>query len=173
MVWAFVVVAVAILYLALRYKRFQSWVEPVLTIVVAIGLTVAILVWFTDNRSVAPDPVQPRNVITPEEISLSDMQFAAGQPATSYRVTGTITNNSPVMLQSFQLTVDFDNCPNGACTRVGSDTALIIARVPPGQSQSFTTFVVFTGSDLLQIAAPKWTWSVSDLRALARFPAAD
>ena len=32
MVWAFAVIAVATLYLALRFKRFQSWVEPVLTI---------------------------------------------------------------------------------------------------------------------------------------------
>lgn len=168
MVWAFAVVAVATLYLALRYRRFQTWVEPVLTIVVAIGLTVAILLWFTENRSVAPEPVQPANVITADEIALSDMQFAVGQPVTSYRVTGTVTNNGATTLQSFRLTVELENCPGGACTPVGSDRALIIARVPPGQSQSFTTYLVFTRSDLLQITAPQWTWSVSDLRALGR-----
>lgn len=168
MFWAFGVAAVTILYLAVRFKRFQSWVEPVLTIVVAIGLTVAILLWFTDNRSVAPEPAQPRTAITPEEIALSDMQFAVGQPVTSYRVTGTVTNNSAITLQSFRLTVELENCPAGACTPVGTDKTLIIARVPPGQSQPFTTFVVFTGSDLLQITAPQWAWAVSDVRALRR-----
>jgi len=168
MFWAFGVAAITILYLAVRFKRFQSWVEPVLTIVVAIGLTVAILLWFTDNHSVAPEPAQPRNAITLEEIALSDMQFAVGQPVTSYRVTGTVTNNSAATLQSFRLTVKLENCPAGACTAVGIDKTLIIARVPPGQSQPFTTFVVFTGSDLLQITAPQWSWSVSDVRALGR-----
>lgn len=168
MFWAFAVIAVAILYLAVRFKRFQSWVEPVLTIVVAIGLTVALLLWLTDNRSIAPEPVQPRIVIAPEEIELSDMQFAAGQPATSYRITGTITNKSAVPLQSFRLTIDLADCPNGTCKQIGSDTALIIARVPPGQRQPFTTFAVFTGSDLLPITDPQWSWSISDIRPLGR-----
>ena len=91
MVWAFAVVAVATLYLALRYKRFQSWVEPVLTITVAIGLAAAAVIWLADSRTVVPEPVAPRNVIAPEEIVLSQMQFTVGQPVTSYRVTGTIT----------------------------------------------------------------------------------
>ncbi|MFD1328664.1 hypothetical protein [Mycoplana ramosa] len=168
MFWAFGVAAVTILYLAVRFKRFQSWLEPVLTIVVAIGLTVAILLWFTDNRSVAPEPTPPRNAITAEEIVLSDMEFAVGQPVTSYRVTGTITNNSATALQSFRLTVELENCPDGACTPVGADKTLIIARVPPGQSQPFTTFVVFTGSDLVPIKAPRWSWSISDVRVLGR-----
>ena len=99
MVWAFAVIAVATLYLALRFKRFQSWVEPVLTITVAIGLAAAALIWLTDSRSVVPEPVVPRNMIAPEEIVLSDMQFAVGQPVTSYRVTGTITNNTTATLQ--------------------------------------------------------------------------
>lgn len=168
MVWAFAVVAVATLYLALRYKRFQSWVEPVLTITVAIGLAVAALIWLTDSRSVAPEPVVPRNAIAPEEVVLSEMQFTVGQPVTSYRVTGTITNNSTATLQSMRLSITLANCPGGACTPVGTDTALLVTRVLPGESQPFTTFVVFTGSDLLQITDPQWTWTVSDVRALGR-----
>ncbi len=168
MVWAFAVVAVATLYLALRYKRFQSWVEPVLTITVAIGLAAAAVIWLADSRTVVPEPVAPRNVIAPEEIALSQMQFTVGQPVTSYRVTGTITNNSAATLQSMRLSIALSNCPAGTCTPVGTDTALIVARVLPGESQPFTTFVVFTGSDLLQITEPQWTWTVSDVRALAR-----
>ncbi|MCD2181669.1 hypothetical protein [Rhizobium sp. GN54] len=168
MVWAFAVIAVATLYLALRFKRFQSWVEPVLTITVAIGLAAAALIWLTDSRSVVPEPVVPRNMIAPEEIVLSDMQFAVGQPVTSYRVTGTITNNSTATLQSMLLTITLANCPGGACVPVGTDSGLVVVRVLPGQSKPFTTFAVFTGSDLLQITDPEWTWTVSDVRALPR-----
>ena len=80
----------------------------------------------------------------------------------------TITNNSAATLQSMRLSITLANCPAGTCTPVGTDTALIVARVLPGESQPFTTFVVFTGSDLLQITEPQWTWTVSDVRALAR-----
>lgn len=168
MFWAFAVVAVAILYLAVRYKKFQSWVEPVLTIAVAMGLAVALLLWFTDNRSVAPEPAPPANTIAPQEIELSDLQFAPGQPATSYRVTGTITNKSAVALQSFRLDITLADCPGEPCRSLGTDSALIIARVPPGQTQPFTTFAVFTGSDLVPVKAPHWSWSISDVRPLAR-----
>lgn len=168
MIWAFAVVAIATLYLALRYKRFQSWIEPVLTITVAIGLAVAALVWMTDSRSITPEPVVPRNAIAPEEIVLSDMTFVVGQPVTSYRVTGTITNNSTATLQSLRLTIALENCPGGTCTPIGTDAGLVVARVLPGESQPFTTFAVFTGSDLLHITEPKWTWTVGDVRALPR-----
>jgi len=168
MIWAFAVVAVAVLYLAARFKRFQSWVEPVLTITVAIGLASAALIWLSDSRSVTPEPVVPRNAIAPEEITLSDMKFAVGQPVTSYRVTGVITNNSTATLQSLRLSITLENCPGGACTPVGTDAGLVVARVLPGESQPFNTFAVFTGSDLLQITEPKWTWAVSDVRALPR-----
>ncbi|MBB3975455.1 hypothetical protein GGQ64_000631 [Rhizobium azooxidifex] len=168
MIWAFAVVAVATLYLALRFKRFQSWVEPVLTITVAIGLASAALIWLTDSRSVVPEPVVPRNAIAPEEIVLSDLQFTVGQPVTSYRVTGTVTNNSTATLQSLRLTITLANCPGGACTPVGTDSGMVLVRVLPGQSQPFTTFAVFTGSDLVKITDPQWSWSVSDVRALPR-----
>ena len=35
----------AIVYLAARYGRFRSWIEPVLSIAVALGLSVAFIVW--------------------------------------------------------------------------------------------------------------------------------
>ncbi|MBD9373000.1 hypothetical protein IB238_10255 [Rhizobium sp. ARZ01] len=168
MIWAFAVVAVAILYLALRYKRFESWVEPVLTIVVAIGFAVALLLWLTDSRTAVPEPTQPNSPLTPEDVTLSQMQFAAGQPVTSYRVTGVITNNAEITIQSFRLTVDLANCPNGVCAPVGADTALIIMRVLPGQSEPFSTFAVFPRSDLRPLTDPQWSWSVSEVRAASR-----
>ena len=51
MVWVFVVAALTVLYLALRFRRFQSWVEPVLTIAFAIGLVVALVIWLAEGRN--------------------------------------------------------------------------------------------------------------------------
>ncbi len=47
----------AIVYLAARYGRFRSWIEPVLSIAVALGLSVAFLVWLNEA---APDKARSR-----------------------------------------------------------------------------------------------------------------
>ena len=95
MIWAFAVAAAAILYLALRFRRFRSWVEPVLTIVVAIGLASALLIWFVDERTptgtaATPDITTPS--LTADSVDLADMQASPGQTKTSYRITGRIAN---------------------------------------------------------------------------------
>ncbi|MCF3642792.1 hypothetical protein LXM94_22760 [Rhizobium sp. TRM95111] len=171
MIWAFAVAAVAILYLAVRFRRFQSWVEPALTVIVAIGLVAAIVIWLADERrNIVQTSAEalPRPALAASEITVDGLEFIAGRPATSYRVTGTITNDGGVALQSFRLTVDLSDCPDDACRTVGSDSALIIARVPPGEAKPFTTFVVFPDSDLTPVTAPRWTWTIGDIRAYDR-----
>jgi hypothetical protein len=171
MIWAFVVAAVAILYLALRFRRFQSWVEPALTIVVAFGLAVAILIWFVEEKVEVVTPaatITENPVFAADTLELSSMEFVAGQPATSYRVTGELTNKSDVPLQSFRLSIVLSDCPSGTCREVGSDSALIILRVLPGETKSFTTFAVFPGSEVRPATAPEWSWTVSDPRAYGR-----
>ena len=171
MVWVFVVAALTVLYLALRFRRFQSWVEPVLTIAFAIGLVVALVIWLAEGRnpvsSDAPIGAQPAE-IDAGDIQLSRLQFTPGQPATSYRVTGRISNASTVTLQSFRLTITLKDCPNGTCRVVGEDSALIIARVPPATMLPFTTFAVFPNSDIPPMTAPEWSWSVTNIRAYDR-----
>lgn len=171
MIWAFAVAAAAILYLALRFRRFQSWVEPVLTIVVAIGLASALLIWFVDERAPSGTPVVPTKqtpALPAEAITLSDMQATIGQPKTSYRVTGQVTNNGAVPMQSFRLDVVLSDCPGGTCRAVGRDDALIVLRVLPGESADISTFAVFPGSDLAPITAPKFDYGVRDVRAATR-----
>lgn len=171
MIWAFAVAAAAILYLALRFRRFQSWVEPALTIVVALGLASALLIWFVDERAPSGEPVTPNAtvpVLTEDTVELSDMQAAAGQTKTSFRVTGNITNKGTSPMQSFRLDVVLSDCPNGTCREVGRDSALIVLRVLPGQSQPFTTFAVFPGSDLNPVTAPEWDFGARDVRAVTR-----
>ncbi len=171
MIWAFAVAAAAILYLALRFRRFQSWVEPVLTIAVAIGLAAALLIWFVDERAPST-PVSVPETATPvladEEIGLTDMQAVVGQTRTSYRVTGRVTNNGTVPMRSFRLDIALSDCPDGTCRDVGRDSALIVQRVLPGESVDFTTFAVFPGSDLRPVTAPQFDYGVRDVRAIIR-----
>ena len=168
MIWAFAVAAAATLYLALRFRRFQSWVEPVLTITVAIGLAAAILIWFTEDRAPSADPVASAAVLTTDSIALSDMQASPGQTKTSYRLTGQITNKGSVPLQSFRLDAALSDCPAAACREAGRDSALIVLRVLPGQTQPFTTFAVFPGTDLDPVTAPRFDFGVRDVRAAGR-----
>ena len=171
MIWAFAVAAAAILYLALRFRRFQSWVEPVLTITVAIGLAAAILVWFVEDRAPSGDTATPAaatTALSTDDVSLSEIQANAGQTRTSYRITGRLTNNGTIPMQSFRLDVVLSDCPNGACREAGRDSALIVLRVLPGESQPFSTFAVFPGLDLTPVTAPQWDFGLRDVRAAGR-----
>jgi hypothetical protein len=171
MIWAFAVAAAAILYLALRFRRFQSWVEPVLTIVVAIGLAGALLVWFVDERAPSSDAATPGSMaaaLTADDVSLSEMQANVGQTKTSYRVTGRLTNKGAAPLQSFRLDMVLSDCPNGTCREAGRDSALIVLRVLPGESQTFSTFAVFPGLDLTPVTTPEFDFGVRDVRAATR-----
>lgn len=171
MIWAFAVAAAAILYLALRFRRFQSWVEPVLTIVVAIGLASALLIWFVDERAPSGEPVTPNTTapaLSEDTVALSEMQASAGQTKTSFRVTGRIANNGAAPMQSFRLDVVFSDCPGGTCREVGRDSALIVLRVLPGESATFSTFAVFPGSDFAPVTAPQWDFGAREVRAATR-----
>ena len=171
MIWAFAVAAAAILYLALRFRRFQSWVEPVLTIVVAIGLAAALLIWFVDERAPTGEVAVPSETIpalATDAVALSGMQASAGQTKTSFRVTGSIANNGALPMQSFRLDVVLSDCPGGTCREVGRDSALILLRVLPGESQTFSTFAVFPGSDVAPVTTPEWDFGVRDVRAYTR-----
>ena len=171
MIWAFVVAAVAILYLALRFRRFQSWVEPVLTIAMAIGLSAAILIWFVEDRAPSGTPAVETTAapaLSAEAVEVSDLTFTAGQTKTSFQVKGRLTNNGDLPLQSFRLDVVLSDCPGGTCREVGRDSALIVLRVLPGESADFSTFAVFPGSELRPVTDPQWTWGVREPRAYSR-----
>ena len=171
MIWAFAVAAAAILYLALRFRRFRSWVEPVLTIVVAIGLASALLIWFVDERTptgtaATPDITTPS--LTADSVDLADMQASPGQTKTSYRITGRIANKGGAPLQSVRLDVVLSDCPNGVCREAGRDSALVVLRVLPGESQPFSTFAVFPGHDLSPVTTPRFDFGLRDVRPAGR-----
>jgi len=173
MIWIFPAVAgLLIVYFAMRSSRFRRFAEPVLSILVALGLVSAFVVWMRDGSGESNDANPPPftksgPVISPQELVLEGLTFTRNRPDTSYRVTGTISNKSAANLTNFNLTVTLQDCPGNICTVVGEDTALILARVPAGREQTFETFFTFPNRFGVEPAAPKWTTQISNIRGVA------
>ena len=173
MIWIFPALAgLLIVYFAMRSSRFRRFAEPVLSILVALALLSAFVVWMRDgtgesNDSDPPPFTQYRPVILPEEIELEGLQFTRNRPDTSYRVTGKVINKSAANLMNFNLTVTLQDCPDDVCKTVGEDTALILARVPAGRDQTFETFFTFPNRFGIEPSAPKWTTQISNIRGVA------
>lgn len=162
-------VAVAIVYLATRYSRFRNRAELVLTIAVAFGLVVAFVIWLSERgnqQAPAPETSRPAGLTT-QDIALEGMTFERNQSERSYRVRGTAHNRSTLALEYFRLTVTLEDCPDGACEPIGDDTALILVRVPGGQSRAFETFLTFPFREGEPPTAPKWSYEVSEVRGAA------
>ncbi|WEX76441.1 hypothetical protein PYH37_004744 [Sinorhizobium numidicum] len=161
---------VALVYLAARYGRFRSWLEPVLSIAVALGLSAAFLIWLsesTPDEVPAPEPTRPATGLTAADIMLENLTFERNQSQRSYRVQGTVSNTSGFTLEYFRLTVTLEDCPKAPCEQIGDDTALILLRVPGGEARPFETFLTFPFRNGEAPTAPKWTYRVSEVRGAA------
>jgi hypothetical protein len=161
---------VAIVYFAARYGRFRNWVEPVLSVAVALGLAAAFLIWLREGapeQAPAPQPRRTTAGLTASDIVLQDLTFEPNESERSYRVRGTIDNTSEITLEYFRLTVTLEDCPDGTCRRIGDDTALILVRVPGGQSRPFETFLTFPHRPDEPPVVPKWSYQVSQVKGAA------
>jgi hypothetical protein len=168
MIWIFPAIAgLLIVYFAMRSSRFRHFAEPVLSLMVAAGLISAFVIWINDGKSTSiadPETQQIQPALTPQDIALEGMTFARNRPDTSYRATGTVLNKSGFNLEYFRLSVTLEDCPNDQCKTVGQDAALILARIPAGQSQAFETFFTFPNPYGVEPAAPKWSYKVTEVR---------
>ncbi|WP_275783672.1 DUF3426 domain-containing protein [Pararhizobium gei] len=175
MIWIIAAVAgLLIVYSALRWSRFRRFAEPVLSILVALALLSAFLVWWREGGSSGttdtPPPFsQARPAVQPEQIQLENIVFTRNRTTDmSYRVTGVVSNRSAYALDYFRLSVALQDCPAASCKSIGDDTALVLARLLPGQSQPFETFFTFPNPYGVEPVAPNWSYRVTD--ASGRMP---
>ena len=170
MIWIFPALAgLLIVYFAMRSSRFQRFAEPALSLMVAVGLIIAFIIWIsegnnTPNAETDQTPQQSRPALTPDDISVDGLAFTRNRPDTSYRATGTVANKSDFNLDYFRLSVTLEDCPQNQCRTLGEDTALILARIPAGQNQSFETYFTFPNRYGVEPTAPKWSYRVTEVR---------
>ncbi|KQS79450.1 hypothetical protein ASG25_13085 [Rhizobium sp. Leaf384] len=172
MVWILLAGAsLLIVGLAIRNPRFRRIAEPALSVLVAIGLISAFVVWRMDDNARPRDPVSPVTAdrpvdrIAPTEIRLENLTFEKSTPASSYVVTATIHNDSAAFLDYFTLDVTLDDCPGGACRTIGRDDALVIARISPGHSAALRTTLVFPSPKTGPPDAPRWTATIVKIQS--------
>lgn len=167
MIWIIAALAgILIVYLAMRSSRFRHLAEPVLSVLVAIGLGVAFVVWLTDDNRSSPEPVSNTSsapLIKPEELALEKVGFGRNGTDLSFRATGTVRNNSSAYLDYFRLTAILEDCAETPCRLIGEDTALILARVPPGESHEISTFFTFPNRLGVPLKTPRWTTRIESV----------
>ncbi|KQY27117.1 hypothetical protein [Rhizobium sp. Root482] len=169
MIWILPAVAgLLIVYFAMRSSRFRRFAEPGLSLIVALGLIVAFIIWLKDTdplkKPTVPAPQQADPAPTPDQLAIEGLAFTNSGRDRSYRATGTAVNNSGFDLDYFRLTVTLEDCPGGSCKMVGEDTALVLARIPAGASQAFDTFFTFPRPRGKDPVAPKWSHRVTEVR---------
>ncbi len=170
MIWIFPALAgLLIVYFAMRSSRFQRFAEPALSLMVAVGLIIAFIIWIsegnnTPNAETDQSRQQVQPALTPDDISVDGLAFTRNRPDTSYRATGAVVNKSGFNLDYFKLSVTLEDCPQNQCRMLGEDTALILARIPAGQNQSFETYFTFPNRYGVEPTAPKWSYRVTEVR---------
>lgn len=172
MLWILLAAAsLLIVGLAVWEPRFRKLAEPVLSVLVAVGLISAFVVWWTDDNAKMREPLSPVTADRPvatigeNQIRLENLQFEKSTPASSYVVTGTVHNDSEAFLDYFSLDVMLDDCPAGTCRTIGRDDALIIARIPPGQSAALRTSLVFPAPRAGPPETPRWTTAIVKIQS--------
>jgi hypothetical protein len=177
MLWILLALAgLAIVVLAARDPRFRKLAEPALSVLVAIGLISAFVIWWNDDNAKPRDPVSPVTQDSKEpgiaeaNVRLEGLTFTRGTPAGSYVVTGVVHNDGTALLNYFTLVVTLDDCPDEACQTIGSDDALVIARIPPGHSAPLRTTLVLPEPLTGPPVAPRWTTGITKIQSSRATP---
>ncbi|AFL53107.1 hypothetical protein ABIE78_000999 [Sinorhizobium fredii] len=167
MLWVIaLLLGLTIVYLAARYGRFRSWVEPALSIAVAVGLAAAFLIWLSESTPEPPEPApspMPAGLAA-SDIELENLTFERNQSERSYRLRGTARNTSALTLEYIRLTVTLEDCPEAGCKPIGDDTALVLVRIPGGETRPFETFLTFPFRPDEAPRAPKWSYRIVEAK---------
>lgn len=171
MIWFVIalVIAFSTVWLIRGSRNPGGLVLPGLTFAIALTLMSAFVIWLYEDsgRTGVParQPEENGSLISADELELTGVEVVQGTPRTSYRLSATLTNNGSARLDSVDLTVIMQDCPDGVCTVLAEDTALVLARIPPGQSQSISTPLTFPVPRLGPPQALTWDYQIGDIRA--------
>ncbi|SIQ24199.1 hypothetical protein SAMN05880582_1011217 [Rhizobium sp. RU20A] len=170
MIWLlFAIPAVVIVYLAARFSRFRHIAEPVVTVVVALGLIVAAIVWWIDEARRPAAEIAPPSVNRLDgaaeraKLTISDLSVVESRPAGVYQAKGTITNGTERMTDYIRLSLELEDCADKPCRRIGADTPLLLLSILPGESKPFDTFVTVRPGPR-PVVDPRWTAGITDAR---------
>jgi len=104
-------------------------------------------------------------MIQPQQLTFNNVTL--GKDYGSWKVVGTVQNNSQHELSGFDLRVFVQDCPEGSsCMTIGQDDASIFSRVPPGQLRKFDGYVSLSNMP----TAKKMVWNYLLLRVKAEVP---
>lgn len=170
MIWLlFVIPAVVIVYLAARFSRFRHIAEPIVSVIVALGLIIAAIVWWIDEARKPAADIEPPSTTNADasaeraKLALSDLAVVESRPAGVFHARGTITNGTERVTDYIRLSVVLDDCAEQPCRRVGADTPLLLLTILPGESKPFDTFVTVRAG-IRPVLDPRWTATITDAR---------
>ncbi|WP_377289915.1 hypothetical protein [Rhizobium sp. SG2393] len=170
MIWLlFAIPAVVIVYLAARFSRFRHIAEPVVSVIVALGLIVAATVWWIDEARKPAADIEPPGATSVNaaaeraNLSISNLEVTESRPAGVFHAKGIIANGTARMTDYIRLSVVLQDCAANPCRRVGEDTPLLLLSILPGESKSFETYVTVRPG-VRPVARPEWSATITDAR---------
>ncbi len=143
MIWLlFAIPAVVIVYLAARFSRFRHIAEPVVSVIVALGLIVAATVWWIDEARKPAADIEPPGATSVNaaaeraNLSISNLEVTESRPAGVFHAKGIIANGTARMTDYIRLSVVLQDCAANPCRRVGEDTPLLLLSILPGEARA-------------------------------------
>ncbi len=144
MIWLlFVIPAVVIVYLAARFSRFRHIAEPIVSVIVALGLIIAAIVWWIDEARKPAADIEPPSTTNADasaeraKLALSDLAVVESRPAGVFHARGTITNGTERVTDYIRLSVVLDDCAEQPAAG-GGRYALLLLTILPGESKPST-----------------------------------
>jgi hypothetical protein len=135
MAWA--LVAIACIFLAIRFRFFRF------TLFVVVGLVVLTVAVYMAHESAETE--SSKHLVRADQLAFTDLRLGPDRYGSSYRLTGRVKNNSPYSVFEVKATICILDCDaQSHCDVVGEEEAWNMSPlVPPGQVRDIDTSVYF------------------------------
>ena len=159
---------VALIFLVTQFPRFGKVLYAGSVAVLAVGGILAAIgayAYWQDIRR-----LERSRLISPSELSLTQVILSEGP--IGWTVRGRVTNKSPAYtLLGFDLSIALTDCPPLAegvrsppdCVAVGQARASQYLHVPPNQTGTFQSRVIFP--DMPPVRELRWSYNIEQVRA--------